>query len=286
MESMQSDFFYEFYNAGQRIVEHLRFSISASSPGFNGDDKEGYSEGFWRMDAPKEGFFRVPTEIQSGNEVIRVRFAEDIRRRFGRIGIVLVNAKWDPETEDPDKDVSEYPEAPTREKAVERGQTIWQLWLRRIVQRHLDDCQNALAAGGAPRGAAGFTKRAFNLLGVADPGEQYFLGLKEQGKAAANASADSVLAAMQQQQTAMMRIILAIASGQKIDPELLKNLVPKAGPTGPLVAAPVMSGVATGEIKKPIGEFDSKKAGLDAYDRKTKDRDSRKKEAAEALATS
>jgi len=297
MDSMLSDFRYEFYNAGHRIVEMMRFSISASSAGFNADGNDTHSVGFWPLDAPKEGFFSVPADIRSGNETMRVGFADDIKRRFGRMGVVLVDSKWDPAQEDPDKEASEYPVAPDRDSAVTRGEAIWQLHLRKIVEGHLADCQNAMAAGGAPRAASGFTKRAFKLLGVADPGEQYFAGLKEAGKTAASSDTNNILLQMQMQQQSMMAIVLAMASGQQIDPELLKALVMPAG-KAPVGA--VTSAIATGEIRKPVGEFDPRKSGLDgkpvevktgqvgldAYDRKTAAKGERAKNAAKEFANS
>lgn len=290
---MESDFRYEFYNAGSRISELMRFSISSSSAGFNADGNDAQSVGYWPLNAPREGFFTVPSEVKSGHEILRVGFADDIRRRFGKQGVVLIDSKWDPEKEDPDKEASEYPIAPTKELAVERAQAIWQLYLRRMVESHLSDCQNAMAAGGAPRAASGFTKKAFKLLGIADPGEQYFAGLKEAGKNAGGVS-DGVFAQLQQQNQTMLAIVLAIAAGQKIDPELLKAITPGTPP-----AMPVASGIATGEIKKPVGEFDPKKAGLDgvpvekkhgqvgleAYDRQAKQKADRTKNAAKELVT-
>jgi hypothetical protein len=256
----QSGFRYEFYNAGLRHQELMRFSISSSSLGFNADGNDNHSVGFWPLDAPKENFFTVPAEMPSGNEILRVNFADDIKRKFGKMGMVLIDRQWDPGQEDPDKDLNEYPIAPNRDAAVKRGAAIWQLHLRKIVEGHLADCQNAMAAGGAPRAAAGFTKKAFTLLGIADPGEQYFAGLKEAGKTAASGQVNEVLLQMQAQNQAMLGIVLAIASGQKIDPELLKALAPKPGAV-PL--GTITSGVGTGEIKKPVGEFDPAKAGLD-----------------------
>lgn len=281
---METDFRYQFYNAGRRISELLRFSISPSSKGFNSDENVLGSCGFWPLEAPQEGFFSVPADISSGHETIRVGFAEDIQRRFGKWGVVLIDPKWNPEEEDPEKEVSEYPIAPNRDAAIERGNAIWLIHLRTIVEGHLRDCQNAMSAGGAPRAASGFTKKAFKLLGIADPGEQYFQGLKEAGKTAGSGQMNEALMQMQAQQSAMMGILLAVASGQKIDPELLKTVLPQPGKAAP--GMPVISGVATGEIKKPVGEFDPKKAGLDAYDRKTQDKQGRAKAAEKELANS
>lgn len=295
---MESDFRYEFYNAGRRIDELMRFSISSSSAGFNADGNDIQSVGFWHLDAPKESFFGVPAELPSGHEVLRVNFADDIKRRFGKWGVVLVDAKWDPKKEDPEKEVSEYPIAPNRNAAVKRAEEIWQLHLRQIVESHLADCQNAMAAGGAPRAASGFTKKAFTLLGIADPGEQYFKGLKEAGKNAAGSQVNNdVLLEIQRSNQVMMGIVLAIASGQKIDPELLKQFTAPAGAQAP--RGTVMSGIATGEIKKPVGDFDAAKAGLDGkavevkagqvgldvYERKTQGKGARNQAAEKELST-
>lgn len=279
----QAGFRYQFYNAGTRIEELMRFSISSSSAGFNADGNDTQSVGFWPLRAPKEGFFTVPAELPSGHETLRVNFADDIKRRFGKQGVVFIDAKWKPENEDPDKEVSEYPIAPTKELGVERGAAIWQLHLKKIVEQHLSDCQNSMAAGGAPRAASGFTKKAFKLLGIADPGEQYFAGLKEAGKNASSSPSSELMLQMQQQNQTMLAIVLALASGQKIDPELLKAVMPQPGQ---VPMKPVTSGVATGEIKKPVGDFDPKKAGLDAYDRKTVGRKDRAAAAQKELATS
>lgn len=258
---MLTDFRYEFYNAGERIDEMMRFSISSSSAGFNAEGNDSQSVGFWHLNAPAESFFTVPAEMTSGNEVVRVNFATDIKQRLGRQGVVLVDPKWDPAVEDPDEELTKYPVAPNRDLARKRGAEIWQLHLETIVKAHLGDCENAMAAGGTPRAARGFTKKCFKMLGVADPGEAYFKGLKHGARPAGNGDAsNSVVLEIQRQNQAMMGIMLAIASGQKIDPEMLKALMPAPGAAP---AGPVMSGIATGEITKPMGEFDPAKAGLD-----------------------
>jgi hypothetical protein len=42
------------------------------------------------------------------------------------------------------------------------------------VQRHLDYCADARAAGGAPKAASAFTRHAFRLLGLVDPATTIF----------------------------------------------------------------------------------------------------------------
>lgn len=284
MERLQVGFSYEFYNAGNRIQENMRFSISPTSAGFNSDGNEVHSYGFWPLDAPKEGFFRVPVEIKSGNETLRVQFADDVQRRFGKMGVILVDPDWDASKEDPEKDIQEYPIAPSRDAAVLRGEKIWKLWLRKIVEEHIADCQNAMAAGGAPRAARGFTKRAFEILGIGDPGEQYFLGLKEAGKTAGNGHVNEALLEIQGQNQAMMAIVLAIASGQKIDPELLKSMIVKPANGSKLPApAPIQTSVPENAGKVEVLSQEPVTAA-EPEERKFTDRKSRSAAAAKALA--
>lgn len=253
-----SEFFYEFYNAGDKIHEMLRFSISDSAAGKGGyvaDDRAGV--GYWPLQAPKESWFQVPTEIESGNESVRVDFRRDILRRLGERGVCVLDPRHDPATEDPDKPLSYYPIASTREAVEARGKELWMQYTRKIVEQHLNDCQSAMAAGGAPMSAKGFTKHCLALHGVTDPGERYFLGLKN-GQQPANGNGISpdvqaILASMQAQQQTLMTCLLAIASGEKIDPELLKSLAQPVQ-TSAALAAPLTSGIATGEIKKPVGD--------------------------------
>src|SRR5579871_1985359 len=102
---------------------------------------------------------------------------------------------------------------------------------------------------------------------------------------------------MQQQQQLMTTIMLAVLSGEKVDPELLKSMMKPANGAPQAPVGPIMSGVATGEIRKPVGEFDPSKAGLDgkpvevkkgqtgleAYERHNKNKTERVKEAAATL---
>ena len=250
---MHGDF--AFYNGGFKISQSFKFTISDSSAGFNagivGSEHQA-STGFWHMIAPKEGWFSVPNEMPSGQEIVRVNFKRDILANFGRQGVVMLDPDWKPENEDPDKPLELYPQAPTKELVVERAAKLWEAYTKGIVAQHLADAEASRAAGGSPIGARGFTKACLKLWNITDPAEQYFKTL--QGGNGPTDDTKTLLAHMQQQNQTMMAIVLAVATGQKIDPEILKAMAPLASPLGTAPAAPVTSGIATGEIKKPIGD--------------------------------
>lgn len=248
----------QFFNAGDKIDEVIMFSISESSLGANSDDKSSkHSVGRWRLYAPAESWFAVPLEMDTGNETIRVNFSKDVYERFGKRGVVMLDPKHNPENEDPDRGLAFYAKAPTREAVELRAKALWQLYTRSIVDQHLADCQSALSVGGSPRGAVGFTAHCLKLNSISDPAEKYFKGLQD-GKPL-NGEIANIFAPILQQNQAMMAIVLAVATGQKVDPELLKNLIT---PTDAVIPAAVTSGIATGEIKKPLTD--------DQWDKHTK----------------
>jgi len=266
-----------FYNGGDRIAETFLFSLP--------DGPDGHVIGHWNFTALKESFFEVPETITAQNQEKHVTFWQDIHRRFGNRGIVLIDARHDPASEDPEKDPPAV--APDDESAVERARVLWSAYTLSIVQQHLNDCEAARAAGGAPRAAMGFTKRCLKLNGVTDPAQQYLDALRKGQNP--GAGSDAVMLAMmqmQQQQQQMMALVLAIASGQKIDPALIAQLKPEptAGQAAPVTAAQT-SGVATGKTAKHVEDRDQSKreTGLEVYDRSVKGRKERAKAAAAAI---
>jgi hypothetical protein len=223
---------HRFYNAGSKIDEVFPFSLPEGA--------DIHVIGRWNLLAPKEGWFEVPRELMVRDLTIAVQFAQDIKRRFGNRGVVMLDPAYDPSKEDEDKPLESYPVAPTEELVIERAEKLWDNYLEKICQSHLEDVQNAMSSGGAPRGARGFTVHALKLKGYRDPAQDYFLGMKEgqQGKAPAGASAEfaGMMAQMAKQNSMMMSIVLALATGQKIDPELLKQaIVPENGHAAPTV---------------------------------------------------
>jgi len=246
----------EFYNAGDKIDEVLLYSIPTGS--------DIHALARYNIVAPREEFFSVPTEmtIQNTGETIAVQFQRDIPRKWGDRGVIKIDPAYDPEQEDPEAPLSKYPFARTRQEAVSRGRELWSLYLRSVVESHLADCEAARAAGGAPRSARGFTKRALKLLGIQDPGEQYFNSLTN-GGAGQMHEANPQVAAMQAQMQMMMAMLMAVATGEKLDPAKLAELMKTPNAIGvDAKGAVVTSGVATGEIKKPI-------AGPSGYERET-----------------
>lgn len=235
-----------FYNAGDKIEEVLLYSVPT------GHDIHCTSR--WTLTAPREDFFEVPThmELQTG-ETISVQFAQDIFRKFGYRGVVRIDAHYKPENEDPDKPV--VAKAANRQAAIARGNELWEAYLKTVVESHLRDCESARVSGGAPRSASGFTKRAMKLLNVQDPGEQYFKSLQH-GGAGETPKQDGTLAALQAQMNVFTQLLMAVAAGKAIDPtQLAAVATPAVGVSSD--GAPVTSGIATGEIRKPLGETGS-----------------------------
>lgn len=260
-------FGYRFYNAGKRINEVLRFSISESSGGkggYSANDMQGV--GYWAIDAPEKSWVFVPAEIQSGTETVRVNFKQDVITKFGQHGVVLLDERHKAENEDPEKPLQ--PIAATEEAVIARAEEIWKLYTLTVIERHLSDCDQALAAGGRPRKAVGFTKFCFKLHGKIDPGDTY----------AHTENVPRQDAGIQAQLSMLTGLFMALASGQKIDPDTLKGLMT---PTGATEGTVVTSGIATGKITKPI---DTTRA--DGWDKSTvtgKGKSERSKEAVSAL---
>ena len=238
---------YRFYNAGSKIDEQWPFSISPSSAGFNPEDGNGaHSIGKWNFVAPKAAWCFVPMELTSGNEVIRVNFAEDAKRKYGRRGLVMLDPRWDPTKEDSDKALETYPLAPTEQLCIERAERLWDLFLEEICSSHFDDVQNAMAQGNRPRAAHGFTIHALRMKGYRDPAADFLKGMREgqTGVVPQNGNSSEmvgVLRGIQEQNKLMTQLVLALATGQKIDPELLKAVVSPESATAPISKAPTHS---------------------------------------------
>lgn len=280
---METSFTYEFYNAGLRIEELMKFSVSDSAQGkggYSADDRHGV--GSWPMVAPEKDWFIVPAELESGLETVRVNFRRDIMLRHGEKGVVVLDPRHDPAKEDPDKPLSTYPIAPTRELAIERAEKLWEEYTLAVIERHLSDCDMALAAGGRPMKAKGFTKYCFKLHGKVDPGDTYTHAANV-AQPGMSADVQAVLSSMQSQQQMMNAILLAVLSGTKPDPALLEALTKPATvpsvPTGN--GKPVTSGIATGQIAKPIGD---RPDGWDKAKGNTRGKAERNADAEKALA--
>jgi hypothetical protein len=237
-----------FFNAGDKISEVLPYTIPT------GQDVHCIAR--WTLTAPKEDFFLVPTEvtIQSTGETLAVQFARDITFKFGTRGVIRIKPDYNAELEDPEKGVEHYPFARNEDEALVRGREIWNVYLRKIIEAHLNDCESARAAGGAPRSAQGFTKRALKLLNIQDPGEQYFRALQN-GGAGETRQGDPAIAALQAQNQMMMSLFMQLLQGKQVDPSEVAKLASTPNAVGVSDKGEVLtSGIATGEIKKPISQ--------------------------------
>lgn len=243
-----------FYNAGSKIDEFWSFSISPTAAGFNTDDNQGaHSIGKWNLIAPERGWFLVPLEIVSGNETMRVNFPEDLKRKFGARGIVMLDPRHNPAKEDPEKPLEQFAMAPTEELVIERAEALWDQYLERICSAHFEDVQNAMAGGNRPRAASGFTVRALKLKGYRDPAADFLQGMREGknaiGQAATSPEMVGIVRAMQEQNKLLTTLVMAVASGQKVDPELLKSaLAPSEGPAPQPSHAPMEPPINAGTI--------------------------------------
>lgn len=238
---------YRFYNAGAKIDEQWPFSISPTSAGFNPEDGNGaHSIGKYNLIAPKKSWFFVPVEIRSGNETLRVNFIDDLKRKYGARGVVMLDPRWDPAKEEEDKPLEQYPIAPTEEAVMDRAEQLWDGFLEKICSAHFDDVQNAMAQGNRPRAASGFTIHALKMKGYRDPAADFLKGMREgqMGHAPHQASSPElvgILKGMQEQSRLTTQLILALATGQKIDPELVKALVNPGDNPAPQKTAPIQS---------------------------------------------
>jgi|SRR5579862_2789197 len=245
---------YRFYNAGVRIDEQWPYSISETSPGFNQDDGKGaHSTGKFCFVAPKQGWTFVPMELKSGQETLRVNFVEDAKRKYGHRGIVMLDPRWDPAKESEDKPLATYPVAPTEELVIARAELLWDQYLEGICSAHFEDVQNAMANGMRPRGASGFTVHALKEKGYKDPAQEFLKGMREgrQGNGSPSSSPEmvGVLRGIQEQNKHMMALILAVASGQKIDPELLKSVMTPDTAAAPKVSIPLPPPINAGTLE-------------------------------------
>lgn len=161
-----------FFNAGDRLNEPLTYSLQGL-----GDI---HAIARFVIDAPSGDYFNVPTELKLVHDGTRipVDFPATIVRKFGDRGIVMVDDEF---VEDPEGQTEDVAIAANDKAAKDKGEALWNKYLDRICKRHIDNCQQARAAGGWPRAAEGFTKRALQIRGWQDPAEQMLQQMKTQG---------------------------------------------------------------------------------------------------------
>ncbi len=263
-----------FYNAGDKIDNVLSYSLPEGS--------DIHTIARWPFIAEREAWVEVPTELTIGGQDISVPFHKDIQRNYGHRGVVKLDAKARVEPINSEESLDKQAVGRSEEECLARGAEIWQLYLRKVVESHIADCQAAMSAGGAPKTAVGFTKRALKLLGVVDPGEEYFLRLSKGEKPGAlDSGVAQLVAQMQTQQQQMMAILLGFVTGKLTPDEIKAALGGTAAPAAePATTKPVTSGIVTGKTKPDKGP---RETGLEVYDRKVKGKKDRASEAAKEL---
>lgn len=219
-----------FYNAGDRLNEPIAYSLPGA-----GDI---HAIAKHMVDAPEGDYFWVPTELRllADGTRIPVDFATTIVQRWGARGVIMVDEDF---VEDGDGQTDNIPICTTEEDAKIKGKRLWDHYLEDICKKHINAVQQARAAGGYPREAEGFTKRALKLRGWKDPAEMVLNEMKQ----TAGASPD--LAAVLAQNAALMKQVQEIANtSAKLQAELEatrrdktltaladKKKAPKANPT-------------------------------------------------------
>lgn len=156
----------KLYNGGDRLAEKLLYSVKSEGP----TDGHGWNA-HYTIDAPAHSFFTLPDEIsapQKGVARVPVYFHLDLATKHGHRGIILIDEQMATDVDD------DNPFARNEEEAKEKGERLWYQHLQNTVQRHLDYCADARAAGGAPKAASAFTRHAFKLLALIDPATTIF----------------------------------------------------------------------------------------------------------------
>ena len=212
----------KFYN-GQSSRFQQRFTYTKPDT----DQKEDYGNAYYAVDAPAKSFFKVPFELEtSDGGVWRISIHREITERFGERGIIRV----EPNIADALKDNAEDPRylyfALSDDAAKAKGDELWKLYLRRIIEDFEHDNQKRVTERGlAPLRPNNFVAHAYKELGMMPPGDEKFVaaGLQQTDVTLLK---DTV--AQQQEQ---IRVLM-----ERLD----KSNPPTADPAGP--AAPKTKG--------------------------------------------
>jgi hypothetical protein len=151
---------FDFYNGGDKREEMFTY------PNPTSEVKGAFS--YWRMEAPKQGFFKVPMEMPMtfGSGIIGVDFADAIIERYGDMGVVMV----DPLQEPPE----DSPFAKTKEDAKTKGAARWKNYCRLKVREFEDENEQRIARSQPRTRPSGFISHAYKELGLSIPQEERY----------------------------------------------------------------------------------------------------------------
>jgi hypothetical protein len=152
---------HRLYNAGDRIVERLHYSVP--------DGHDIHVVAAWQLDAPSKEFFEVPQMVTVGDGQVPVQFARLLMRpdRYGGRGVVLLDANWKRPLSD--EEAEDTPIAATEKEAIAKANRHLEHWEKSLVQAHIDQCNAIRTAGGVPMQAKDFIARLLRKYSVADP---------------------------------------------------------------------------------------------------------------------
>lgn len=184
-----------FYNAGDRIVESLCFTLP--------DGHDIHCSARQMIDLSAKDFTDVPIELQIGAATVYAPFHKDIQQRFGTRGVILIDKNRDPQTIDEDE-----PVAASDKEAKGKGERLWNEYLRAIITQYFELVAKVKAAGGNPPAPGGFTRRAMRLLGVDDPTEDIY------GRTAEKVERKDEVAELRRQLSDLQATIAQMAGGQ------------------------------------------------------------------------
>lgn len=155
----------KFYNPGRKITETLRFDHPTN------DARHQNNISYYNLVAPEEDFFEVPSTLtitlEGGNEVtVPVGFAQNIRRDYAKLGVVMIDPRKKPDQIEENDNV-----AVNEKQAKEKAQRLYRDSLMTIAREHITSVEYARSLGGAPMRAMGNTAYALKALGITDPAD-------------------------------------------------------------------------------------------------------------------
>lgn len=150
---------YRFYNGYNDINETVPFTKETN-------DKTLNPNGLWPLKAAAMSFFEAPgmIELDRGG-ACSTNFDRTIGDKFGHLGVVLIDAKKNPLSWG-------RPLAANDEDAKKMGDEIHAEYMQDVVQKHINQVEEAKAVGRTPLPAQHYTKYALKKLGIADPAMQ------------------------------------------------------------------------------------------------------------------
>jgi hypothetical protein len=205
----------KFYNGTSGRFQQV-FSYTKPDTDF----KEEYGNAYYNVDAPPKTLFTVPFELDTGDGgVWRLGIHREITDRFGARGIIRVDANIADALKDNVDDPRYLYFALNDDKAKEKGDNLWKLYLRRIIEDFEHDNQKRVTERAlAPLRPNNFVAHAYKELGMMPPGDEKFV----------NAGL---------QQTEVTKLQEAFAKQQETINVLMERLEKQAPPDKPAEAA-------------------------------------------------